>query len=153
MVRAHEWDGSRRLGRVPASRQPWWVGHPAAHSTAAAPLRFGWESAGAHAVLAVDGDLDARTAAQLEAVVTASPLTGCAVLDLDLAGVRSLGSAGLSGLLELHRWCGQRGIELRVRGALPSIDRVFEVAGLDSSFAPTRGGTPPPSGDQDLALF
>jgi anti-anti-sigma factor len=147
MVRAHEWDSSRRLGRVPASRQPWWVAHPA--PTAA--LRLGWESGGGHAVLTVDGDLDARTVAQLDAFLTASPLTACALLELDLAGVRSIGSAGLSGLLGLHRWCGQRGIELRVRGALPSVERVFETAGLDATFAAIGGGRR--TSEQDLPLF
>jgi anti-anti-sigma factor len=145
-VRAHEWDGSRRLGRVPASRQPWWAAHP----VPTAALRLGWEAGGAHAVLTVDGDLDARTAAQLEAWVTGSALTGCALLELDLAGVRSLGSAGLSGLLGLHRWCGQRGIELRVRGALPSVERVFESAGLDATFTATAADARDGS---ELALF
>jgi anti-anti-sigma factor len=144
MVRAHEWDAARRLGRVPASRQPWWAAHPAPTSA----LRLEWEAGGARSVLAVSGDLDARTAAQLEAFVAGSPLAGSAVLELDLAGVRSLGSAGLSGLLALHRWCGQRGLELRVRGALPSVERVFEAAGLDAAFATTGGGL---SGE--LALF
>jgi anti-anti-sigma factor len=146
MVRAHEWDASRRLGRVPASRQPWW----AAHGSPTHPLRLSWESTGAHTVLALDGDLDARAATQLEAAIAGSPLTGCAVLDLDLAGVRSLGSAGLSGLLALHRRCGQRGIDLRVRGALPSVERVFATAGLDAGFAPTADDGPRGA---ELALF
>jgi anti-anti-sigma factor len=145
MVRAHEWDGSRRLARVPASRRPWWAAHPAP----AAALRLEWESGGAEAVLAVGGDLDGRTAAQLEAFVLGSLPAGCAVLELDLGGVRSLGSAGLSGLLALHRWCGQRGVELRVRGALPSVERVFEAGGLDATFTATGGA----SGPGDLALF
>ena len=145
MVRAREWDGSRRLGRVPASRQPWWAAHPAP----AGALRLEWEAGGAWAVLAVAGDLDARTAAQLEAFVLGSLPAGGAVLELDLAGVRSLGSAGLSGLLALHRWCGQQDVELRVRGALPSVERVFQGAGLDATFAAI-GGAP---GSGDLALF
>lgn len=150
MVRGHEWDGSRRLGRVPASRRPWWAAHP----VPASPLRLDWESGAPHAVLALHGDLDARTAPQLEGSVTESPPAGCVILELDLAGVRSLGSAGLSALLGLRRWCDQRGIALRVRGALPSVWRVFQLAGLDQSLAaPERpaGESGPPA--QDLALF
>jgi anti-sigma B factor antagonist len=145
MVRAHEWDGSRRLGRVPASRRPWWAAHPAP----VAALRLEWVAGGAWSVLAVAGDLDARTAAQLDAFVSGSLPAGCAVLELELGGVRSLGSAGLSGLLSLHRWCGQRGVELRVRGALPSVERVFEVGGLDATFTAIGGATR----SDDPALF
>jgi anti-anti-sigma factor len=147
MVRAHEWDGSRRLGRVPASRRPWWAAHPAAQPVGA--LRLEWEAGGPEAVLAVTGDLDAYTVVQLEAFVTGTLTPGCAVLELDLAGLRSLGSAELSGLVALHRWCGLRGVELRVRGALPSVERVFAVGGLDAGFAPTAGAP----GEPDLALF
>jgi anti-anti-sigma factor len=109
-----------------------------------------WDSAVPAVVLR--GDLDLETAPLLEAFVAARPLTGCTVLELDLAGVPSVGSVGLSVLLGLHRWCLQRGVELRVRGAQPSVWRAFEVTGLDRVFV-SSGGASPCSHTQDLVLF
>src|SRR5918912_2272174 len=105
MVRAHEWDVSRRLARAPGGRRPWWVAHP---PPAPPPLRLEWESAGDHAVVGVSGDVDDRGAPQLEAFVAGRWQAGCTVLEIDLAGVRSMGSIGLSELLGVRRWCEQR---------------------------------------------
>jgi anti-anti-sigma factor len=144
MVRAHEWQGSRRLGRT--TRRPWWAGHAVPPRPR---LRLEWDST---AAVLLSGDLDQETAPHLEAFVAARPLTDCAVLELDLGGVPSVGSVGLSVLLGLRRWCLQRGVELRVRGAQPSVWRVFEVTGLDRVFAPSTGASPRMPA-QDLALF
>lgn len=146
MVRAHERQGVRKLGRSSAGRRPWWAGH----SVAPRPrLRLEWDSAG---VLLLGGDLDQETSPLLEAFVAGRPLAGCAVIEVDLAGVPSLGSAGLSALLGLRHWCLQRGVDLRVRGAQPSVWRAFEVTGLDRVFSSADGTGPcPPT--QDLALF
>lgn len=149
MVRAQEWDVSRRLARPPGGRRPWWGAHPT-------PVRrrFGleWESAGAHAVVTVAGDLDALTSARLEAFVAERPLAGCAVVDIDLRGVPSTGSVGLSALLGLRRHCSQQGVALRVIDAQPSVWRVFEATGLDGVFtAATAPAAAPPA--QQLALF
>jgi anti-anti-sigma factor len=148
MVRAHEWDVSRRLARAPGGRRPWWVNHPAPGRPA-----FGleWESTGAHAAVAVSGDLDVRTATELEVSVAEQPLTGCTALEVDLGGVASIGSAGLSMLLGIRRECLQRGIELRVRGAQPSVWRAFEVTGLHTVFASVEEPAAGPA--QDLSLF
>lgn len=149
MVQAHEWDVSRRLARAPGGRRPWWVAHAA---PGRAPLRLEWESTGARTLGAVSGDLDVVTASQLEAVVAEQRLTGCSVLAVDLAGVRSIGSVGLSVLLAVRRWCLQRGIELRVRGAQPSVWRVVELTGLDVVLSPPSESLLPPA-VQELALF
>jgi anti-anti-sigma factor len=87
--------------------------------------------------------------------VAEQPLCGCAVLEVDLGGVPSIGSTGLSVLLGVRRWCLQRGIELRVRGAQPSVWRAFEVTGLDGVFGPAtpRPERPARSTDGDLVLF
>jgi anti-anti-sigma factor len=150
MVRAHEWDVSRRLSRPAAGRRPWWVAHPPAPA-----VRLEWVSTGVHAVVAVSGDLDGVTTPHLEAVVAEQPLAGCAVLEVDLGGVPSIGSTGLSVLLGVRRWCLQRGIALRVRGAQPSVWRAFEVTGLDRVFgreAPSAAGAGTPA-REDLVLF
>jgi anti-anti-sigma factor len=149
MVRAHEWDVSRRLARPHGGRRPWWVTHPV---PARSSPGLEWESAGAHAVVGVTGDVDELAAPQLEAFVAGRWLAGCAVLEIDLTGVRSMGSTGLSVLLGVHRWCEQRGIELRLRGTPPSVWRVFEATGLDGAFEPV--ATPAVRlPEQDLALF
>lgn len=132
MVRAHEWDASRRLSRAAGGRRPWWGPHPVPVRRA---FRLDWESAGAHAVVTVTGDLDALTGARLEAFVAEHPLAGCAVLEIDLRAVTSLGSIGLSALLGVRRRCLQAGIALRLRGAQPSVWRVVEASGLDPLFA------------------
>lgn len=133
MVRPHEWsasrDGSRGLARA---RRPWWAAHQA---PVAPPVRLSLESTGPHVVVLVAGDLGALTGPQLEALAAEHPLVGCVVVELDLAEVPSLGSAGLAVLQSIRRWCEQRGIELRLRGAAPSVERVLQLA------------------DQELALF
>jgi anti-sigma B factor antagonist len=149
MVLSHEWDVSRRLVRAPGNRRPWWVSHPVPEAPA---LELDAESAGARIVVLVTGEIDALTAPHLEAFVAGRSLAGCTILELDLAGVTSIASAGLSALLGLRRWCQQRGIELRLRGAQPSVWRVFELTGLHRVF--TEGDSPAePGPTQELALF
>ena len=148
MVRAHEWDVSRRLGRSAAARHPWWVAHPVSRAPA---VRLEWGAIGPRTVVAVSGDLDRLTTAQLEAFLAQQPLAGCAVLDVDLAGVPSLSSLGLSVLVGARRWALQRGIELRVRGTQPSVWRVFEATGLGGLF--TSDAPRVPAHVQELVLF
>jgi anti-anti-sigma factor len=147
MVRAHEWDVSRRLARAPVRRRPSWLAHAAIPG-----FRVEWEATGVHTVVAVRGDLDLVTPTHLEAMVAEQSLAGCAVLEVDLDGVPSIGSSGLSVLLGVRRWCLQRDMELRIRGAQPSVWRAFEVTGLDRVF--TVGAADlAPHPRQELALF
>lgn len=146
MVRAHEWETSRRLARA-RERRPWWAADPA---PPVPPVRLEWESAGPHAVVVIEGDVDSTTCADLEGLVAEQPLTGCTVLELDLSAVPSLGPEGLAVLLGVRRWCLQRSIELRVRGALPSVWRTVEVAGLDRILG---GPCPKEPAPQESALF
>jgi len=149
MVLSHEWDVSRRLVRSPRNRRPWWVSHPLPDAHA---LELDAESAAARVVVLVSGEIDALTAPHLEAFVAGRSLAGCTVLELDLAGVTSIASAGLSALLGLRRWCQQRGIDLRLRSAQPSVWRVFELTGLHRVFTEgDRAAEPGPT--QELALF
>ncbi|HEY4625162.1 MAG TPA: STAS domain-containing protein, partial [Blastococcus sp.] len=128
---------------------PWWVAHP---PPSRPPSRLEWESAGAHAVVGVTGDVDDLAEPELEAFVAGRWLAGCTVLEVDLSGVWSMSSVGLSVLLGVHRWCEQRGLELRLRDAPPSVWRVFEAAGLDATFAPAASHDARPPA-QELALF
>jgi anti-anti-sigma factor len=106
-----------------------------------------WESSGTRAVVLVRGELGA----QLETFLSGRSLAGCRDLELDLAGVPSIGSAGLSALLGVHRWALQRGVTLRLSEVQPSVWRVIEPAGLGPLFA----GAAEPMGApvQELALF
>lgn len=149
MVRTHEWDVSRRLARAPGGRRPWWVAHP---PVGRPTLGLEWESTGSRAVVAVSGDLDVVTISQLESFVAQQSLSGRTSLEVDLGGVPSIGSVGLSVLLGVHRWCLQRGIELHIRAVQPSVWRVFEVAGVDGLFSPS-GERAAVADPQDLVLF
>ena len=144
----------RRLSRRSSGRRPWWAGLPAEPPPA---VRLAWESAGGCAVIAVAGDLDARAADALVEFVTRRPLAAGTRLELDLAEVASVGSVGASTLAGLRRRCEQRRVHLRLRGALPSVWRVFEDTGLDAAFAAAPDDAVPddvlPAGQQELALF
>ena len=148
MVRAHERDTSRRLGRASGGRRPWWVAHPVACRPASG---LDWESSGSRAVVLVRGDLDGLSALQLESFLAGRLVVGCRDLEIDLAGVPSMGSIGVSTLVGVRRWALQRGIALRLRGVQPSVWRVFVLAGLDQLF--TAAGEPPAAPAQELALF
>src|SRR4051812_28008304 len=141
MVLSHEWDVSRRLARSPRNRRPWWVSHPVPETP---PITLEAESAAARVIVLVSGEIDALTAPHLEAFVAGRSLAGCAVLELDLAGVPSIASAGLSALLGLRRWCQQRGIDLRLRGAQASVWRGVGLARRHPGLPP--GGGPPRPG-------
>jgi anti-anti-sigma factor len=144
MVRAHEQDATRQLGRPSGGRRPWWVAHAVARRPAPG---VDWESSGARAVVRVTGELGAS----LESFLADRPLAGCRELDLDLAGVPSMGSGGLSTLLAVRRWCLQRGITLRLRDVQPSVWRVVELAGLAAVLS--AAAEPGPDPVQELALF
>ena len=106
-----------------------------------------WESSGTRAVVRVTGELGAS----LESFLADRPLAGCRELELDLAGVPSMGSGGLSTLLAVRRWCLQRGIALRLRDVQPSVWRVVDLAGLGAAF--DASAEPGPDPVQELALF
>jgi anti-anti-sigma factor len=149
MVLSHEWDVSRRLVRSPGNRRPWWVSHPVPVRPA---VEIDASTAAARIVVQVSGEIDALTAPHLESFVAGCSMAGCTVLELDLAGVPTIASAGLSALLDLRRWCQQSGIDLRLRGVQPSVWRVFELVGLHRVFL--EGDCPAePGPTQELALF
>ncbi len=148
MVRAHEWDTSRRLSRA-AGPRPWWTSTVPA---AAPSIHLEQASAGDRVVVVVRGELDVHAAGRLETFATERALVGRRVLELDLAEVPWMGSAGLSTMVTIRRWCDMQGLALLLRDVQPSVWRVFELAGLDQVFT-----TEPPMGflvrADDLVLF
>jgi anti-anti-sigma factor len=144
MVRAHEHDATRQLGRPSGGRRPWWVARPVVRRPVPG---VDWESSGTRAVVRVTGELGAS----LESFLADRPLAGCRELEIDLAGVPSMGSGGASTLLAVRRWCLQRGIALRLRDVQPSVWRVVELAGLGAAF--DASFEPGPDPVQELALF
>ncbi len=149
MVRAHEWDVSRLLGRVPGSRQPWWAAHP---EPARPDLELEVSSAGGRATVFVRGHVDAHTAPRLEAALLEQPLAGVETLQVEMGEVASLGSVGLTVLVAAQRRCEQAGVELVLCDVRDSVWRVFEVTGLDRLFT-TRPPRPVPVAAQELSLF
>ena len=143
-------DPDRRLSRRSSGRRPWWAG---AAPEGPPALRLDWRSAGGRAVVAVAGDLDAREADELVEFVTRRPLPAGTRLELDLADVASLGSVGATALAALRHRCDQRRVHLRLRGALPSVWRVFEDTGLAAAFAAAAEDDAGPAAEQELALF
>jgi anti-sigma B factor antagonist len=149
MVRAHEWDVSRLLGRVPGSRQPWWAAHP---DPVEPELGLEVSVAGGRAVVVVRGDVDAHTAPELEVALQELPLAGVGTLEVEMAEVASLGSVGLTVLVEAQRRCEQAGVELVLCHVRDSVWRLFEVTGLDRLFT-THPPRPVPVAAQELSLF
>jgi|SRR5436305_2599264 len=87
---------------------------------------------GNRAVLHLAGDLDVATAPQLRACVAAFfERTPGAALVIDLAEVTFVDSTTLGVLVGAIRMSEQTGSSVVIRNQAPSIQRVFELTGLD----------------------
>jgi anti-sigma B factor antagonist len=96
-------------------------------------LRIAHEKIGDAVVVHADGEIDILTAPLLreqlqKAYPAASPPQ---IVVADLTGVRFLGSAGLSVLLEADRTCRARSTPLRVVAPSPATIRPLRVTGID----------------------
>jgi len=85
----------------------------------------------AQILITATGELDASTSAHLEEVVR-----GCLRerdargIEVDLAGVTFLDSAGIQGLLTCRRHAHEAGCRLRLSNPAPLVRRVVEITGL-----------------------
>jgi anti-sigma B factor antagonist len=111
-------------------------------STREPMLQLELGTVGPRAVLSVTGELDTFSAPELESYLDGRCLAGCTVLEVDLAGVPMVASAGLSALIAVRRECERQGVDLQLRGARPSVLRIFELTGLARIF---RFGDPAPA--------
>jgi anti-sigma B factor antagonist len=84
------------------------------------------------AVLAVAGSLDALTAPDLATALTQQLDAGNLKVVVDLAELDYTSSAGLRALLSGAKEARARGGDLRLAGAKPTVQRVFDLSGFTS---------------------
>ena len=96
------------------------------------PLRIREAAAGEDWIVVPVGDLDMASADELDARLTdAARDHPEGLLIVDLGELEFMDSAGLRVLLTAARTASNGGTRLRLRGARPSVQRVFEVSGTD----------------------
>lgn len=85
-------------------------------------------SAGVH----VAGDLDFQTTGELVDAVCAlvSDRPGLAHLRLDFAELTFCDSAGLSGLLDIHRHAAASGVQVHLDRRPAHLDRILDITGI-----------------------
>ncbi len=83
--------------------------------------------------LCVSGELDLSSAPELTAAI-ADCAQSAHVVVLDLRALRFIDSSGIQAILSGQRHCTDRGCEYLVERVMPpQVERVFVVAGLDST--------------------
>ncbi len=84
-------------------------------------------------VISVFGDVDVYTAPILDSHIQAAISAGITSIALDLAKCTYFDSEGIKVLLRALRLLGDRG-SIIVAGAYGSVERVFEISGLEQVF-------------------
>ena len=79
--------------------------------------------------LALKGRLDTTASRELEAVLR-NGLMGVSGLEIDMAGLEYVSSAGLRVLLAARKVMNRQG-EMRVTGVRPEVMEVFEITGFN----------------------
>ena len=90
------------------------------------------DSTTSSARLHVAGDLDYATSDELVAAASRVLAEHSVLRDLhlDFVDLTFCDSAGLSGLLSIHRSCARAGVKLHLDHRPPHLDRVLEITGL-----------------------
>ena len=118
-------------------------------------LRLGSATATGSACLQVSGDLDYETTDDMVDTVgrLLSRHPGLAHLHLDLSGLDFCDSAGLSGLLLVHRRTCRAGVRLHLDHRPPFLERILDITGtldhLTSSYSGAVAGTSARRSDTD----
>ena len=81
-------------------------------------------------VVAVNGSLDASTAAELNEYVSTQISAGNSQLVLDLSQVEFLSSAGLRAILVSLKESRREGGDLRLAAAQPGTEKVLKISGF-----------------------
>jgi len=100
-----------------------------------ATLALSWSVDGAGAVVALEGELDTETAAELGQVVERLLDEGVERLALDLERLEFLDSSGLRVLISTQRQLVARRGAVELRNPPPFARRLLEVTGLDGYFS------------------
>ena len=83
------------------------------------------------AVVSVEGEVDALTANDLDAVLSDLLHQGHTRLALDFSAVRFISSAGLGSVLRVQQEASKLGGQVRLFALRDNVRRVFEIAGFD----------------------
>ncbi|MBO1419175.1 STAS domain-containing protein [Streptomyces sp. FH025] len=97
-----------------------------------------------HATVAVTGEIDLATAAELEGRVKECLARRPRRVDLDFARVRFCDCSGVDALERLHRQAQEEGVVLKVTDVrAPIVARLFDLLGLTDLVEPGRTDTGP----------
>ena len=105
------------------------------------------EQLGGISVVSIAGDIDALTADDANAFLSAQLDGGRAQLVLDLSQVSFMSSSGIRLLLEILKKSREQGGDLRLAAAPAGVTRTLEITGLTSILEVY------PSGDEAVASF
>ena|SRR5205807_8232581 len=98
-----------------------------------------WDLGGGLTRLLLSGDLDAASAERFQETTRRLLRTDCRVIEVDLARVEFMDSAGLAALVALYRQCRELGCELVFTDDTGRQAQLFALVGLDTlPFAPPR---------------
>ncbi|MCW3067939.1 MAG: anti-anti-sigma factor [Solirubrobacterales bacterium] len=110
----------------------------------AEPFEIGEAAYGDHITLALSGELDIVSAAELESRLGRLSADGIRGLTLDLSGLTFMDSTGLRAVLRAKELADSEGYELSLVPGPPNIQRVFELTALvDVLPFEAAGGVPP----------
>lgn len=84
---------------------------------------------GSQLMVVLEGRLDTTTAPELDA--TLSDLSGVAQLDIDMANLNYISSAGLRSLLSAQKKLEKNGGNMTVLNVSDDLQEIFEVTGFD----------------------
>ena len=87
--------------------------------------------AGDDRILRLSGELDMAGVPMLEAAVAQACSRGPRTVTLDLSGLRFIDSTGLAAILRANGECTHNGCSFRLLPGPRSVQRLFEVTGLD----------------------
>lgn len=107
---------------------------------AVGPLTIAVAEGGCGTVLALSGEADMTTAAELAAALTAQVDAGVRQLNLDLSGLRFADSATIGVLISAGRALREHGGTLTISRPQPAVARTLSLLGVDRVI-PVRGGT------------
>jgi anti-anti-sigma factor len=114
-------------------------------TTFAAPL-FGcnrWDLGDGLTRLLLSGDLDVESVERFQEATRQLLRRGCDVMEVDLARVEYMDSAGLAALVTLYRECQEVGCEVLFRDDTGRQEQLFALAGLDGRLPFARPQLPP----------
>jgi anti-anti-sigma factor len=127
-------DSASSGGRPPEAPRAW-RGSPPPHTPPAAQLELSCRTgANGYQIVSVAGELDIATAEQaysyLSEVIDGRP----APVTVDLSGLTFCDASGLGVLARAARYARQKGRQLALASARPSLLKIMRITGLDRAF-------------------